>query len=74
MIRIRFTDLVAKKRALGCLAGRFSFKSWAMGEMLVPEAALAYLATEGTPFQVEGPATYEQNTPALRGAAPVAVQ
>ena len=29
MIRIRFTDLDAKKRALGRLAGRFPFKSWA---------------------------------------------
>ncbi len=74
MIRIRFTDLDAKKRALGRLAGRFSFKSWATGEMLVPEPALAYLATEGIPFQVEGPATYEQSTPALRGAAPATVQ
>ncbi len=74
MIQIRFTDLDSKKRALGRLAGRYPFKSWATGEMLVPEAALVYLATEGIPFHVEGPATYEQNTPALRGAAPAAVQ
>jgi hypothetical protein len=73
MIRIRFTDLDAKKRALGRLAGRFPFTSWATGEMLVPEAALGFLATENISFQVEGPATYEQITPALRGpaAAPV---
>ncbi len=56
MIRIRFTDLDAKKRALGRLAGRFSFKSWATGEMLVPAEALGFLATESIPFQVEGPA------------------
>ncbi len=74
MIRIRFTDLASKKRALGRLAGRYAFKSWATGEMLVPEAALAYLATEDIPFQVEGPATYEQSTPSLRGPAPLAVQ
>ncbi len=74
MIRIRFTDLDSKKRALGRLAGRYPFKSWATGEMLVPEAALAYLATEGIPFGVEGPATYEQNTPALRDLAPAPVQ
>ena len=43
MIRIRFTDLDAKKRALGRLAGRFPFKSWVTGEMLVPEAALGFL-------------------------------
>ena len=57
MIPIRFTDLDAKKRALGRLAGRFPFKSWATGEMLVPEAALGFLATENVSFQVEGPAT-----------------
>jgi hypothetical protein len=60
MIRIRFTDLDAKKRVLGRLAGRFPFKSWSTGEMLVPEAALGFLATENILFQVEGPATYEQ--------------
>jgi hypothetical protein len=66
MIRIRFTDLDSKKRALGRLAGRFPFKSWATGEMLVPEAALGFLATENIRFQVEGPATHEQITPPLR--------
>jgi hypothetical protein len=74
MIRIRFTDLDAKKRALGRLAGRFPFKSWATGEMLVPEGALAFLATESICFQVEGPATYEQITPALRDPAAASVQ
>jgi hypothetical protein len=74
MVRIRFTDLDSKKRALGRLAGRYPFKSWATGEMLVPEPALGYLATEGIPFHVEGPATYEQNAPALRDPAPLAVQ
>jgi hypothetical protein len=74
MIRIRFTDLDSKKRALGRLAGRYSFKSWSTGEMLVPEAALGYLATENISFLVEGPATYEQSTPALRNPAPASVQ
>jgi hypothetical protein len=41
---------------LGFLAGRFSFKSWATGEMAVPERTLAHLATESIPFSVEGPA------------------
>jgi hypothetical protein len=50
MIRIRFTDLDAKKRALGRLAGRFPFKSWATGEMLVREAALGFLASENIFF------------------------
>jgi hypothetical protein len=61
MVAIRFPDAEVKRRALGYLAGRFSFKSWATGEMLVPETALLSLAVEGIPFIVEGPATYEQN-------------
>jgi hypothetical protein len=57
MIRIRFPDLDSKRQALGRLAGRFPFKSWATGEMIVPDAALSYLAVEGVSFLVEGPAT-----------------
>ena len=68
MIRIRFPDESSKRRALGYLAGRYSFKSWVTGEMLVPEYALASLALEGISFLVEGPATYEQITQALRNA------
>ena len=74
MIRIQFDDLESKRQALGRLAGRYSFKSWAGGAMLVPEDALGYLAVEGIAFRVEGPATSEQNTPALRGPAPTSVQ
>src|SRR5262245_44025561 len=70
MIQIRFADDASKRRALGFLAGRFSFKSWASGEMIVPEAALAALALEGIRFSVEGRATYEQLIPAVR--SPVA--
>ncbi len=66
MIIIRFPDADSKRRALGFLAGRFSFKSWASGEMAVPETALAHLATEGIPFSVEGPATYERLVSAVR--------
>jgi hypothetical protein len=73
MIIIRFPDDKAKRRALGFLPGRFSFKSWATGEMMVPERALPYLAVEGIPFSVEGPATYDRLTP-VRNPAAVAVQ
>lgn len=73
MIRIRFTDDSAKRRALGYLAGRFSFKSWATGEMLVPEYALTPLALEGISFVVEGPATYEQIIQAVRNPPATAV-
>jgi hypothetical protein len=57
MILIRFPDIERKRRALGRLAGRFPFKSWASGEMLVPESALPFLAVEGISFTVQGPAT-----------------
>jgi hypothetical protein len=62
MVRIRFPDTDAKRRALGFLPGRFSFKSWSTGEMLVPEAALPCLAVEGIPFTVEGPAIETEPT------------
>lgn len=74
MILIRFPDAQAERRALGYLAGRFPFKSWASGETLVPEAALAALAVEGISFTVEGPASYERSIPAIRDPAAVAVQ
>jgi hypothetical protein len=60
MIIIRFTDEAAKCKALGYLAGRFSCKSWATGEMMGPPGALADLAVEGIAFDVGGPASYEQ--------------
>jgi hypothetical protein len=57
MILIRFPNAETKRAALSRLAGRFSFKSWASGEMLVPEDALPYLAVEGIVFTAQGPAT-----------------
>jgi hypothetical protein len=66
MIIIRFPDDATKRRALGWLTGRFSYKTWATGEMMVPEPALPALAMEGIRFSVEGPATYEQRIPAVR--------
>ena len=60
MIIIRFADEASKRKALGQLAGRFSFKSWASGEMMLPQEALALLAEEEIGFTVEGPATYER--------------
>jgi hypothetical protein len=73
MVLIRFPDIEAKRRALAFLAGRFSFKSWASGEMLLPEAALPDLAMEGITFTVEGPAKYEQLVPSLRNPPATAV-
>ena len=73
MIVIRFDDSETKRRALGFLAGRFSFKSWSTGEMAVSEAALAHLATEGISFIAEGPATYERLISAVRDTTPTPV-
>ncbi|MCW5554226.1 MAG: hypothetical protein KIS67_18970 [Verrucomicrobiae bacterium] len=72
MIIIRFADEAAKRMALGHLAGRFSFKSWASGELMLPKEALALLAEEDIRFTVEGPATYERLV-SLRNPAPVEV-
>ncbi len=58
MILIRFPNLESKRSALAQLAGRFSFKSWASGDMLVPEEALPFLAVQGISYTVEGPAAY----------------
>jgi len=60
MVIIRISHDEAKRRALGCLRGRCSGKSWATGEMMLPEEALGFLAHQGVRFIVEGPATYEQ--------------
>jgi len=72
MIIIRFADEASKRKALGQLAGRFSFKSWASGEVMLPKEALALLAEEEIRFTVEGPATYERLA-SLRNPAPVEV-
>jgi hypothetical protein len=69
LVRIRFSDSQSETRALGFLAGRFSFTSWETGETLVPETALAALAAEGFSFTVVGLPTYAQAIPALRNSA-----
>jgi hypothetical protein len=55
---VRFPTLEMCRRALAYLLGRFSGRSWATGEVLVPEPALAHLATEGIAFSVESVGTY----------------
>jgi hypothetical protein len=74
MILIRFPNVDSKRKALGGLAGRFAFNSWATGEVMVPEDALPFLAVQGIAFAVEGPASYEQNGSAFRGAAAATIQ
>lgn len=60
MVIVRFQTVEMRRRALGYLLGRFSGRSWASGEVLVPESALPHLAAEGLVFSVEGPGTYDR--------------
>lgn len=50
---IRFPNPEAEVIGLGKLAGRFSFKTWENGEIMVPEPALGFLASENVSFIVE---------------------
>jgi hypothetical protein len=74
MIRVRFSSPKQEFKALGFLAGRFSFKTFKGGEMIVPAAALPAMADEGIRFTVEGRASYEQIVPAVRGAVAPRIQ
>ena len=69
MVIIRFDDKETEKRALDFLVGRFSFKTWADGDLMLPEPSLGPLAAEGITFSVKGPATYEHFLPPLRTPA-----
>ena len=72
MILIRFPDEAAKRLAVETLVGRFSFKSWATGELMVSKDALGFLADGGVRFSVEGLASHERIA-SLRNPAAVEV-
>ena len=73
MTLIRFADSPTERRALGYLAGRFSGKTWANGDTLVPEEALAHLAAEGIEFTVKGRPSYGREYAPLRDSSSAAV-
>ncbi len=54
MVKLRFPSSDAERQAIGYLAGRYSFKTFADGYTLVPEAALQSLAFR-FPSKVEPP-------------------
>jgi hypothetical protein len=54
MMKIRFQDADSERKAIGFLAGRFPFKTFADGYTLVPEGALSGLALADISFTVEG--------------------
>ena len=70
MVIVRFPDIETRRKALAFLLGRFPGKSWATGEVMVPEQALSHLAAEGIRFSVEGRATYERLAGSNSEAAP----
>ncbi len=74
MIKVRFSSSESERQALGFLAGRFPFKTYADGYTLVPESALARLAGEGIAFTVEGRAAYEQSFSKVRDPSASSVQ
>ena len=69
MVIIRFDDAEAEKRAMDYLVDHYPFKTWANGDLMVPEPALGELAVEGIVFRVKGPAKYEHFLPAVRNPA-----
>ena len=69
MVIIHFDDTELEKKALDFLVGRYSFKTWANGDLMLPELALGQLASEGILFRVKGPAKYEHFLPSFRDPA-----
>ena len=74
MTKVRFSSTDTERKAIGLLAGRFPFKTYADGYTLVPEMALARLASEGIEFAVEGRAAYAQSFSAIRDSSVSSVQ
>jgi hypothetical protein len=74
MIKLRFPDEQAQRKALGFLTGRFPYKAFKDGPTLVPEDALASLAGEGILFSVDGPASYDEIVSTVRVTAAAKVQ
>jgi hypothetical protein len=66
MVIIHFEDAKIEKKALDFLVGRYSFKTWDNGDLMLPEPALGELAAQGVSFRSKGPATYEHFLPAVR--------
>jgi len=60
MVIVRFPNVQMRRKALAFLLRRFAGKSWRSGEIMVPEASLAPMASEGIVFTVKGPATYDR--------------
>jgi hypothetical protein len=66
MVIIHFEDSETERKALAFLVGRYSFKTWDNGDLMLPEPALGELAAQGLAFRSKGPATYEHFLPSIR--------
>ena len=74
MVCVRFADEQQKHKALGYMAGRFTFTTFGSGETVASAGAVGALAAAGLRFSVDGPATDEQLEPLRRKPAPGAVR
>lgn len=73
MVIIHFSNVENERRGTAALLGRFSGKTWANGDWLVPLAALPYLAGEGIEFEVKGRPDYMGKHAPVRDSAAAAV-
>ena len=73
MVKVRFTTSEGERKALGLLARRYPFKTFADGYTLVPDGALSRLAVEGVAFTVEGRADYEHDISTVRAPSPSSI-
>jgi hypothetical protein len=74
MVLIQFPDRDTEVKGLAILMSRFSGKVLRGGFHIVPEPALEALTAQNIPYTVKGPATYEHEVAALRGAPAAPVQ
>jgi hypothetical protein len=74
MILIQFPDRETEIKGLAVLMSRFSGKVLRGGLHIVPQPALEALTAQNIAYTVKGPATYEHEVAALRGAASTPIQ
>lgn len=73
MVIIRFSNVENERRGVAALLGRFSGKTWANGDWLVPLAALPHLAGEAIEFEVKGRPDYMGKHAPVRDLAAASV-
>ncbi len=74
MVIIRFSGVENERRGVAALLGRFSGKTWAIGDWLIPLVALPHLAGEGIEFEGKGRPDYMGKHAPIRDSAPAPVR